>query len=58
VQTDDKVTVAFAQGSGRCSNGAASPQWSVTCKFSGDDLDCEGSALVDGKLYDVNLTFK
>jgi hypothetical protein len=57
-QTDAKVTVAFAPGSGKCSNGAISPQWSAVCNFSGDDLDCEGSAIVDGKIYEVNLTFK
>jgi hypothetical protein len=57
-QTDTKVTVAFAPGSGKCSNGAASPQWSATCDFSGDDLDCQGSAIVDGKIYEVILTFK
>jgi len=57
-QTDNKVTVAFAPSSGKCSNGAASPQWAATCNFSGDDLDCEGSSIVDGKIYEVNLTFK
>lgn len=58
VQTAAKVTVAFAPGSGKCSNGAASPQWAATCDFSGDDLDCQGSAIVDGKIYEVILTFK
>jgi hypothetical protein len=57
-ETGTKVTVAFAPGSGKCSNGAASPQWSVTCDFSGDDLDCQGSSIVDGKIYEVSLTFK
>ena len=57
-QTGAKVTVAFAPGSGKCSNGAASPQWSGTCDFSGEDLHCEGSSIVDGKTYDFNLTFK
>jgi hypothetical protein len=57
-QSDTKVTVAFAQGSGKCSNKAASPQWSVTCEFSGNDLDCQGSAIVDGKVYEVKALFK
>jgi hypothetical protein len=57
-QTGTRVTVAFAPGSGKCSNGATSPQWSVSCEFSGDDLDCQGSAIVDGKIYEVNLLFK
>jgi hypothetical protein len=56
--TDAKVTVAFAPGSGKCSNGAVSPQWAATCNFSGDDLDCQGSAIVDGKIYEIELTFK
>jgi hypothetical protein len=55
---DTKVIVGFAPRSGKCSNGAASPQWSANCEFSGDDLDCRGSAIVDGKLYEVTLTFK
>jgi hypothetical protein len=58
VQTGATVTVAFAKGSGKCSNRAASPQWSATCKFSGNDLACEGSSIVDGKTYEINLTFK
>jgi hypothetical protein len=57
-QTDTKVTVAFAPSSGKCSNRAASPQWAATCNFSGNDLDCEGSSIVDGKIYVLNLTFK
>jgi hypothetical protein len=57
-QTDSTVTVAFAPGSGKCSNGPSSPQWAATCSFSGDDLDCKGSAIVDGKIYEVTLTFK
>jgi hypothetical protein len=52
------VTTAFAPGSGKCSNGASAPQWAATCQFSGDDLDCQGSAIVDGKIYEVTLTFK
>jgi hypothetical protein len=58
VQTDEKVTVAFAPGSGKCSNGAVSPQWAATCDFSGNDLACQGSSIVDGKIYPLNLTFK
>lgn len=58
VTTDKTVTTAFAPGSGKCSNGAKSPQWAATCEFSGDDLDCKGSAIVDGKIYEVTLTFK
>jgi hypothetical protein len=57
-QTGSKVTAAFAPASGKCSNGGASPQFSVTCEFSGNDLDCKGSAIVDGKVYDIDLTFK
>jgi len=58
VQTDAKVTVAFAPGSGKCSNRAAAPQWAATCDFSGNDLECQGSSIVDGKIYEVTLTFK
>ncbi len=57
-QTDAKVTVAFAPGSGKCSNGAKSPQWAATCDKSDDALECQGSSIVDGRLYELNLTFK
>ena len=58
VQTDARVTVAFAPGSENAATIVASPQWAATCTFSGEDLDCQGSAIVDGKLYEVNLLFK
>jgi hypothetical protein len=54
----DKVTVSFAQGSGRCSNGAASPQYSVVCDFTGENLDCDGSSIVNGRTYEVHLRFE
>jgi hypothetical protein len=57
-QTDAKVTVAFAPGSGKCSNRAASPQWAAVCNFSDDGLDCDGSSIVNGKSYEIHLTFK
>ena len=57
-QTDDRVTVAFAPSSGKCSNGAVSPQWAASCDFSGEDLSCRGSSIVDGRMYEVDLTFK
>jgi hypothetical protein len=56
--TETRVTVAFAPSSGKCSNGASSPQWSAVCTFSGDDLDCQGAAIVDNRIYEVTLTFK
>lgn len=57
-QTGNKVTVAFAPGSGKCSNGAASPQYAATCDFPGDRLDCRTSSLVGGKLLEFDRTFK
>lgn len=56
--TGAKVTAAFAPGSGRCSNGAASPQYSLTCDFPGDRLDCRSSSLVGGKLLEFDRTFE
>jgi hypothetical protein len=58
LQKGNQVTVAFAQGSGRCSNGARSPQWQVICEFNDDKLDCEGSAFVDGKTYEFRGQFE
>lgn len=54
----EKVKIDFDQGSGTCSNGAQSPQWSVTCDFDGKALDCAGSSMVDGKNYPINLLFE
>lgn len=58
VRSDARVTVAFAPRSGKCSNGAASPQWSASCDFSDDVLSCKGASIVDGKVYEVDLEFK
>jgi hypothetical protein len=58
LQRDDKVTVTFAQGSGRCSNGAAAPQWGAVCTFTGENLDCQGSAVVNGKTFEIQLLFE
>ncbi len=58
LQKNEKVTVTFADGSGRCSNGAVSPQFSVVCSFDGESLDCQGSSVVNGKTLEVDLTFK
>jgi hypothetical protein len=57
-QTGHKVTAAFAPSSGKCSNGAASPQYAVTCDFPGDRLDCRSSSLVGGKLLEFDRTFR
>jgi hypothetical protein len=57
-QSDARVTIAFAPRSGKCSNGAASPQWSASCDFSDDVLACKGASIVDGKVYAVDLDFK
>jgi hypothetical protein len=53
-----KVRVTFEQGSGKCSNGAASPQWTVNCKFGGQRLECKGTSVVDRKTYDFDETFE
>jgi hypothetical protein len=57
-QTGTKVTAAFAPGSGKCSNDVPSPQYSVTCNFPGDRLDCRSSSLVGGQLLEFDRTFK
>jgi hypothetical protein len=52
-----KVTITFAPRSGKCSNGASSPQFTAVCEFSGESLPCEGSSIVDGKTYPFVGTF-
>jgi hypothetical protein len=57
-QDNGKVRATFVQGSGKCSNGAASPQFTAVCDFNGELLVCEGSSVVDGKTYDFSGTFE
>ena len=57
IESGNYVTVTFRPGSGGCSNGARSPQFTAVCDFSsGDALECRGSAVVDGKVYEYNAT--
>jgi hypothetical protein len=58
LQTDARVTAAFAPGSGKCSNGAASPQYSLTCDFPGNRLDCRSTSIVGDKLLEFDRTFE
>ncbi len=52
------VTVTFHQNSGKCTNGASSPEFTAVCQFSGENLSCKGSSIVDGKTYQFAGTFK
>ncbi len=58
IKRGDAVTVTFQPNSGKCTNGARSPAWFVVCDFSGESLPCRGSTIVDGKTYEVGLTFE
>jgi hypothetical protein len=53
-----EISVKFRKGSGKCSNDADSPETAAECQFSGVDLACKGTAIVDGKAYDLDLVFK
>jgi hypothetical protein len=57
-QSGDKITITFPQNSGKCSNGASSPETTAVCDFSGDSLSCQGSTIIDGKTYKLDLVFK
>lgn len=57
-QSGTRVTVAFAAGSGRCSNDVPAPQYSLTCNFPGDYLDCKSSSLVNGQLLAFDRIFR
>ena len=57
-QSGDKITTTFPQNSGKCSNGASSPETMAVCNFSGDSLSCQGSTIIAGKTYELNLVFK
>jgi hypothetical protein len=57
VQGAATVTITFAANSGTCTNGASSPEFTAVCEFSGDNLPCRGSSIVDGKTYEFNGTF-
>jgi hypothetical protein len=57
VERGASVTITFAPHSGKCTNGASSPEFTAVCDFSGDSLPCRGSSIVDGKTYEFNGTF-
>lgn len=52
------ITLAFADKSGKCSNGASSPKTTATCEFSGVSLPCKGSTVISGQSYDLDLVFQ
>jgi hypothetical protein len=54
----DDVTVTFPANSGRCTDGALSREFIVTCTFTGDTLPCKGSSMVSGRTYEFEGTFK
>lgn len=58
LQSGAEVTVSFNPGSGRCSNGAAAPQFSTVCTLTDRSLGCRGSSVVGGKLYEFRGTFE
>jgi len=56
-QDGTDLTVSFEAGSGKCSNGAVSPQYSLVCDFPGDRLECKSSSMVGGKHLQFERTF-
>jgi hypothetical protein len=57
-QSGSTITLTFAPDSGKCSNGASSPETTAVCDFSGESLACQGSSIIAGKSYGLNLVFK
>ena len=57
-QSGEKIIATFPQNSGKCSNGASSPETTAVCNFSGDSLSCQGSTIIDDKTYELDLVFK
>jgi len=58
VQSDDKVTVAFAPGSGRCTNGASAPLFVAVCDFRDEKLECRGATMIESEIYEFSGTFE
>ena len=51
------LTVTFAEHSGKCSNGALSPEFTAVCAIADDSIACKGSSIVAGKTYEFVGTF-
>jgi len=51
------LTVTFAEHSGKCSNGALSPEFTAVCTIADDSIACKGSSIVAGKTYEFVGTF-
>jgi hypothetical protein len=54
----DVVRIAVPANSDTCSNGAVSPKFSATCRFSGESLACKGRTTFLGKTFDREITLK
>ncbi|MBS0243900.1 MAG: hypothetical protein JSS20_17135 [Proteobacteria bacterium] len=53
-----RVSLKFNPNSGKCSNGADSPDFIATCTFGGSNLECDGSSNVGGQEYPFRGTFE
>jgi hypothetical protein len=54
----DGVTVTFPANSGRCTNGASSPELTAVCTFTGNTLPCKGTSFAPGKTYEFEGIFR
>jgi len=57
-QSGAQIIATFPHKSGKCSNGASSPETTAVCNFSGESLSCQGSTIISGKTYKLDLVFK
>ena len=58
VRSGNAITIRVPKNSGKCTNGANSPNYNATCDFTGESLECEGGSIVDGKKYNSTLTLR
>ncbi len=58
VRSGNAITIRVPKNSGKCTNGANSPNYNATCDFTGEELMCKGGSVVDGKKYNSSLTLK
>jgi hypothetical protein len=56
-QDSTYVIVTFHPNSGKCTNGALSPEFTAVCEFSGQNLKCRGSTILEDKTSVFSGTF-
>ncbi len=59
VQSGDHIAITIPANSGKCSNGAQSPNFTASCEITGDSIPCDsGYSIVSGNRYEFRGEFE